>query len=283
MGTGGRSQLEIVALSKESGPEGKAPEKASLSEKWLRRAFQRPKVPPHLGILVGIAEEARKSSSFQVDLEDWVRWQPAFPVLQMLSSISPDVDLKSGILWGERQGDINQIAFYGPTVAGYIGAGRGEILLENERLKTQLIAEQRAVLAAREHNAQLSSHISDLNSQSGVLLDGVCELAKANKALQAVLIAKSAGRLCFHEEHLGLVTGALGDQVEVTYETGEGRLKQVYSRAQFIHGKFPQEGDAVEAHVLIAVGKASEAKTESEETSDLPEFRTKGISGTIRI
>jgi hypothetical protein len=75
----------------------------------------------------------------------------------------------------------------------------------------------------------------------------------------------------------------MGEQVEVTYETLDGPLKQVYDRTQFVPGKVPEEGDAVEAHVIIAVGKGSDAQTESGETSDLPDFRDKGVSGTIRV
>jgi len=166
--------------------------------------------------------------------------------------------------------------YYRSSAAGFIDEAQHKVVLENERLKTQLISERRAVLTAHQRHAQLTS-------QHEVVLEGICELAKANKALQAALIAQAAGRICFHETHSGSVTEILGDQVAVTYETPDGPLKQVYDRTQFMHGKLPEEGDVVEAHVMIAVAKSPDVQKEAEEASDLPDFRDKGTSGTIRI
>ncbi len=149
-------------------------------------------------------------------------------------------------------------------------------LLEAERLKTQLISERRAVLLARQQNAELAAR-----NESPI--EALCDLAKANKDLQAALIAQNEDRVCLREVHRGTVTEILGEQVEVFYETAEGRLKQVYSRDQFAHGRVPDEGDNVQALVIMAVTKRLEAQTEPEETSDLPDFRDKGVSGTIRI
>ena len=79
------------------------------------------------------------------------------------------------------------IIFYGSGDANWIAEDQNRILLENERLKTQLISEQRAVLQARQHNRQLTA-------QNESLVDGVCILAKANKALQAALVARKPDR-----------------------------------------------------------------------------------------
>ncbi len=172
---------------------------------------------------------------------------------------------------------------HGAVPTGLIADEQHRNLLELERLKTQLISEQRATLLARQQSAELASQNAQLRPQNESLLEVVCDMAKANKDLQAALIAQSQGRICLREVHRGTVSEVVGAQAEVTYETPDGPLKQVYERKQFVRGKLPEEGDAVEAHVIVVVGQASEAQKEPEETSDLPEFRDRGISGTIRI
>lgn len=148
-----------------------------------------------------------------------------------------------------------------------------KVLLENERLKSQLISEQRALLLSRQSEVQLQT-------QNEKLLDGVCELTKVNKALQTVLVSEKQGKICFHEQHVGVVTEIVGDQVEVTYEPNG--IVQIYHRSQFVHGKLPAEGSRIEAHVIIGATDPIE-HTEVEKESDLPNFAGKGQSGTIRV
>lgn len=166
--------------------------------------------------------------------------------------------------------------FYGGG-ASPIFEDQHRVLLENERLKTQLISEKRALLIARQSEVRLQS-------ENDKLIDGVCELTKVNKILQAVLIAGHQKRVCFHETHVGVVSDSVGEQIEVTYETQDGPLKQIYNRKQFIHQKLPSEGERIEAHVVVAIAPSDESKrSNKDQTSDLPEFKGKGISGTIRL
>jgi len=161
---------------------------------------------------------------------------------------------------------------------------RNKALLENERLKSQLMSERRALLAARQRQVELAARNAELTSRNAKLTDAVCDLASTNKALHAALIARHQGRVRIHETHRGVVSEVCGDQVEVTYETAEGPLKQIYHRDQFAQGKLPTEGEAIEAHVMVA---ASEPKAANEKeldvTSDLPTFSDRAVSGPLRI
>ena len=155
--------------------------------------------------------------------------------------------------------------------------------MRKKRAKSQVIAARRTGLSARREAERLAS-------QSDKLLGCVSEQAKAIRALQAALIARDAGALCMHETHRGVVTDVEGDEIAVTYETEEGPVEQVYERSQFVDGKVPAVGDAIEAHVLVtrdATNMAGRwAKLEAEERADDEEFaafREKRVSGPFSI
>lgn len=155
-----------------------------------------------------------------------------------------------------------------------------DLLIENERLKTQLIEQRRALLLA-------DRSIADLRKQNERLVDVVCDATSANKALQGAMLAQREGRLCLHETHRGVVSAVVGEQIEVTYETAEGPLKQIYQRDQFIGSKLPQEGDSVEAHVMLSTvlqpKPQEQAGTMGQRAEERPDFRTQNTAETIRI
>jgi hypothetical protein len=150
-------------------------------------------------------------------------------------------------------------------------------LLESERRKSLRMAENRTLLASRTGQ-------EDLASENAALRDAVFDLAKANKALQSAIGVHVAGRLCLLEFHRGVVTEIIGEQVEVTYDTPEGPLKQIYNCSQFMNGKIPNEGDRIEASVTVAVIERGQAEgEESNFDNDLPSFKDRATSGPIRI
>lgn len=151
-----------------------------------------------------------------------------------------------------------------------------QILLDNERLKTQLIAERRALLAARQSETQLQE-------EKGKLLDTVCELVKLNKSLQESMIGAHQSRICFHEAHRGVVSDSIGDQIEVVFDTKNGEVRQIYDRSQFVCQRMPTEGQKVEAHVFLAIAKEEAEGPHLGAVSDLPEFGPQGITGDIRL
>lgn len=53
------------------------------------------------------------------------------------------------------------------------------------------------------------------------------------------------GRPIILESHQGVVSEVVRDDVEITYETMAGPIKQIYHREQFV-GTVPKEGDHVE-------------------------------------
>ena len=151
------------------------------------------------------------------------------------------------------------------------------MLLENERLKSQLMAQRRALLASKKHQ-------SDLTAQNDRLVDGICDLVKTNKTLQESVLARNDGRICFLENHKGVVSEVFGQQVEVTYEMADGALKQIYKVEQFLQTQLPMEGDSIEALVILATAKREQnLKKEEAFVSDLPNFGDKAVSGPIYL
>ena len=85
------------------------------------------------------------------------------------------------------------------------------------------------------------------------------------------------------ESHRGVVSEVLGNQVEITYETSAGPLKQIYNREQFVGGVIPNEGDNVEAKVTVTVVDHEPNVFEEEFESDIPSFEGRAIKGQARI
>ncbi len=85
------------------------------------------------------------------------------------------------------------------------------------------------------------------------------------------------------ESHRGVVSEVLGNQVEITYETPAGPLKQIYSREQFVGGTIPNEGDDVEAKVTVTVVDRETNLFEEDFESDIPSFEGRAIKGQARI
>ena len=176
----------------------------------------------------------------------------------------------SDLVWNFRR--LDPTAIFEPP--------RQDLWIENERLKTQLIEQRRAALLASKANG-------DLRTQYDRLVDVVCDATAANRALQSALIANHEARLCLHETHTGVVSAVIGDQIEVTYETAEGPLKQIYHRDQFMGQKVPQEGESVEAHVMLATVPQSDSQEQAgavgPKSEDRLDFRTQNTTETIRI
>jgi hypothetical protein len=82
--------------------------------------------------------------------------------------------------------------------------------------------------------------------------------------------------MCLSESLDGVVTKALGEEIEITYETKDGPLKQVYSAAQFIRRKAPVEGTAIRTFAFIAAWTTPEtvaAESEDEGAAERDDFR----------
>ena len=132
-----------------------------------------------------------------------------------------------------------------------------ELTLENERLKSQLISERRLLLSAQSRGEYLEA-------QNEKQLEYIGELVKASRAIQAALIGKAQGTIIMHETHRGTATEVEGDEVAVTYETPDGPIEQVYHRSQFVHGDLPEEGDQLEAHVIVTKRRPDPAEPATE-------------------
>ena len=126
-----------------------------------------------------------------------------------------------------------------------------DLRLENERLRTELIEKRREVLLLRQE-------LDRANSLQGRLVDSVCNLTVGNNAAVQALAAEREGRMCLSETLEGVVSRVLGEDIEITYETEDGPLKQVYAMAQFARGKAPAEGETVRTFAFIAAGMTAE-------------------------
>ena len=121
-----------------------------------------------------------------------------------------------------------------------------ELSLENERLKTQLMAEKRTVLQERRR-------YSDLSEQNEKLWEYVSELREQNKTLVRAVVGRVDEKLCFSESHKGTVTEVREGEITVSYTTQDGDcITQVYKDSQFVKHRVPNAGDTIEAHVIVA-------------------------------
>jgi hypothetical protein len=180
----------------------------------------------------------------------------------------------------------HDLIFDSPASRGE-GEGTARAVVENEVLKTQLIEQRRALRLASKRNEELSNQHGKLVEQQAKVVDAICDLTAACIAMQSALIGKQEGRVCLHETHKGVVSAVIGDQLEVTYETPDGPIKQIYSRKQFVEHNVPKEGDALDGYVILTRKPVTDLKQDTgvpEEKSGLaPEFRSKSTIGTTRI
>ncbi len=132
-----------------------------------------------------------------------------------------------------------------------------ELTLENERLKSQRISESRLLLSAQSRGEYLEA-------QNEKQLEYIGELVKASRAIQAALIGKAQRTIIMHETHRGTATEVEGNEVAVTYETPDGPIEQIYHRSQFVHGDLPEEGDQLEAHVILTKRRPDPAEPATE-------------------
>lgn len=153
-------------------------------------------------------------------------------------------------------------------------------LLEIERLKTQLMAEKRAIIFARKAASNAEVRINELKAQNEKLLDAIYSLVKSKEALQSALIASSDGTLCMQETHYGIVNEASEEQVEVAYDTSSGVIKQSYTANQFFRGKLPREGNTIETNVFVIV---KERHPKSDFISKLPLIGNNAVTGEIEL
>lgn len=158
-----------------------------------------------------------------------------------------------------------------------------DLLLECERLRTQLIASERRLVDSQHLVTEVRRHCDHVEERFDRLLSVVHQTTVANKSLQRALCEMTAGRLCMHEQNLGVVTREIDDDsVGVEFETSTGPLEQVYLRNQFINRKLPREGDLIEAHVFAwklphERGDVTQYLTPEEIEHGFPAFR-KAIS-----
>ena len=204
------------------------------------------------------------------DSVDKTTWLQAFQ-----KSVSKSI---GKIFTGEISETDYDMVLLGERLASPISfSDKDRTFLENERLKSQLMAQRRDLLASQKKQ-------DDLIAQNDKLVNAICDLAKINKTLHEVVLARQQARVCLHETHQGVVSDVAGTQLEVTYETSEGVLKQIYDESQFMQGRLPEEGDAIEAHVIVIFANKDEGKNkEADFVSKLPNFRDKAVSGPITL
>lgn len=160
-----------------------------------------------------------------------------------------------------------------------VSAGN-RLRLENERLKTQLMAERRTAHLARRKETELSE-------QHASLIETAHALAATQRVLTLALTARVDARVCLHEHYSGTVSEIMGEQIVVVYEVDDGEpMKQIYDRKQFIADHVPREGDELCAYVFITVNPPGRALIERSKTEMTePDFSgfDKGVTGDVEI
>jgi hypothetical protein len=156
-------------------------------------------------------------------------------------------------------------------------------ILAAQAKKSLQICEDRTQLASleRQQYSALSKR-RNLLKRFGSLLLRTSE--QVGERFAAMLDACALQSPQLRESYRGVVSEAAGDQIEVTYETLEGPLKQIYASDQFLNGKLPAEGDSVEARITVSVVRDSAQERKSADfESDLPSFRERASTGRIQI
>ncbi len=161
-----------------------------------------------------------------------------------------------------------------PVEAGH------RLILENERLKTQLMSERRTAYVARRKE-------DELFQQHASLIETAHTLAATQRVLTLTLTARADARVCLHEHYSGTVSEIVGEQIVVVYEADDGEpMKQVYDRKQFIADHVPREGDELCAYVFITLHPPGRSLVEHSTTAVTePDFSgfDKGVTGDVEI
>ncbi|HZZ44694.1 MAG TPA: hypothetical protein VFE58_17290 [Tepidisphaeraceae bacterium] len=126
-----------------------------------------------------------------------------------------------------------------------------ELLVERERLKTQLISMHRQLLELQARVEESNRQVARLEKQNDGQLSCIGEIIKANNVLQKAVLEQHEQSLCMHNITHGVVTKRLEDGVAVEFEAVGEYFEQVYNDSQFMRGKTPSEGDRIEAHVFM--------------------------------
>lgn len=149
---------------------------------------------------------------------------------------------------------------------------RDELFIQNEILKSRVAEERRTAARAQQQYDQLKPSVDKM-------IDDLRDRGRANQTLQGALIAHHTGRVCMHESYNGVVEGVHADKIVVVYETDDDLLEQVYDRSQFIDGKLPSVGDAVQVFVHLALRSPGERDaTVEEEATEAPRKRRNVIT-----
>ena len=117
-----------------------------------------------------------------------------------------------------------------------------ELELENGRLKTRVAELQRSLNREIQRFDQGSTRFDDV-------LGLLHEANKANNALQAVLIARTDGRLRMFETYDGVVKQADDEEIVVLFEIEDELIEQTYKREQFVGGRLPSPSDRFTVYV----------------------------------
>ncbi len=172
--------------------------------------------------------------------------------------------------WGELLANVAESGALVSSASGTLSREvTSELRLENERLRTELIEKRREVLLLRQELARI-------NRLQEKLIDSTCDFARANATAMHALTADRGGRMCLSESLEGVVTRVLGEEIEITYETDDGPLKQIYRAPQFTRQRAPAEGEAVRTFAFIAAETPSETpapESEDEGAADKTDFR----------
>jgi hypothetical protein len=150
-----------------------------------------------------------------------------------------------------------------------------EVRVENELLRSQLIEQQRTLLL-------MQRTLEKAEKRLGEVLHVVEGLTEVTRNLQVALVQRYQGAICLNELLSGVVSRVVGDEVELTLETEDGGLRQVYHRKQFLKEELPQEGDNVVAHLFLSA-EAAQRETHSEKDREFPELPKPKSLGVIEL
>lgn len=153
----------------------------------------------------------------------------------------------------------------------------GQLMLERESLKSQIIALRRELASVRRNEEYLQA-------QNEKQLEYIGGLTKAIQDVQTALIAKSGQRLCMHEAHTGIVTEVVGEEIAVVFETDNGQLEQIYHRSQLFNNRLLEVGTRITAHVIVSQDVEPPVPTKPQDNeNEFPAFRSKRTSGPIEL
>lgn len=158
----------------------------------------------------------------------------------------------------------------------YISHDESRILIEVERLKTQLIAERRATLAAKQALERAERSLDSARKQNNQLIDAICGLIKANSS------ASHGAALLMHQAYQGVVSEVGESQLQIAYDIEGVDVKQTYEKSQFLHHCDLSEGDEVQASFyILSTPNATNANEAIEPADRLPLFAPLAKTGDV--